>query len=221
MRSLVEIGFQTAGSLERPTAQEPGCLTDIQLADYMANGLSATERRHLEDHALDCSGCLLLVRSVVDVREAARVAPARVSIVARLLQKGLELLNPLEITLRNLAGEPAPALGALRRETNSGQHELISIEGPGRGLDEVQLQLQPNGQVRLSVRSDSPLPLQPGEVSSILLKVDGAPREKRPYSGAPLSFAPQSHGRFHLTLIARAPGQDVRELCEVLVDLRD
>ena len=97
--------------------------------------------------------------------------------------------------------------------------EVIAIEGPGQGIDELEIQLQPDGQVRLQVRGESP-PIQSGEISSVMLEVDGMPREKRPYTGEPLAFAPQGHGHFRIRLLARAPGEDSRELSEAVVELR-
>ena len=44
--------------------------------------------------------------------------------------------------------------------------------------------------------------------------------QKRPYNGELLTFSPQDHGRYRIRLVARAPGEDARELSEAVVELR-
>ncbi len=221
MKTLLDIAFATAGT--RRLRQEPGpdCPSDELLAGYADSLLTATEIRRLEDHALECPDCHLVLKTVLDLRSAPATAPRRVSVVARVLQRGLELLNPLEVTLRSLVDGPAPALGAVRGEGAGASTEVIAVEGPGHGLDQVEIRLQPDGQVRLEVRGDEPPPVYAGEIASVVLEVDGAPREKRPFSGAPLAFAPQDHGSYRIRLVARAPGADPRELGEAVIELRD
>jgi len=219
MKSLLEHGFATSGA-RRPTSQPaPECPSDDLLAGYIDGALSATENRQLEDHALGCGDCHLMLKTVVDVRGVPETVTPKVSLVARLAQRGLEILNPLEVRLRGLLEEgQTPTLGAVRGDDTAG-NEIISIEGPGQGIDELEIQVQPDGQVKLQVRGESP-PIHSGEISSVMLEVDGMPREKRPYTGEPLSFAPQGHGHFRIRLLARAPGEDARELSEAVIELR-
>jgi len=219
MKSLLEHGFATSGA-RRPASQPaPECPSEDLLAGYIDGALSATENRQLEDHALVCGDCHLMLKTVVDVRDVPETVTPKVSLVARLAQRGLEILNPLEVRLRGLLEEgQTPALGAVRGDDTTG-NEIISIEGPGQGIDELEIQVQPDGQVKLQVRGESP-PIHSGEISSVMLEVDGMPREKRPYTGEPLSFAPQGHGHFRIRLLARAPGEDARELSEAVIELR-
>jgi hypothetical protein len=224
MDRLLEKGFATSGARRTPVEPGPDCLSDDLIAGYIDGALSATENRQLEDHSLLCGDCHLVLKTVVDVRglteAATATVPPKVSLVARIAQRGLQLLNPLEVRLRTLLDEGlTPALGAVRGD-RSDASDVIAIEGPGQGLDELQIQLQPDGQVRLQVRGDTPPPVRAGEVSSVLLEVDGMPREKRPYTGEPLAFAPQGHGHFRIRLVARAPGEDARDLSEASVELR-
>ena len=237
-KHLIDTVFSTSGARSPSSEPGPDCPSDGLLAGYLDAALTATEMRGVEDHALVCGDCHTLVKSVVDLRgvpagapisapvSAPVSAPAQVSLVARIMQRGLELLNPLEVTLRSLLepgmepeGEPVPALGAVRGP-DAGHPDVIAIDGPGHGIDELQIRLQPDGQVRLQIRGDDPPPVYAGEIASVVLEVDGAPREKRPYRGAPLASSPQDHGQFRTRLVARAPGEDARELSEALIELR-
>jgi hypothetical protein len=222
-KHLIDTVFSTSGSWQLGSGSGPDCPSDGLLAGYMDEALSATEVRQIEDHALICGDCHLVLKSVTDLRGVPVSAPASVSLVARIVQRGLELLNPLEVTLRSLAapqGELAPALGGMRGAADSDNPEFIAIDGPGHGIDELQIRLQPDGQVRLQIRGDDPPPTYAGEIASVVLEVNGAPREKRPYSGAPLAFAPQDHGHYRIRLVARAPGEDARDLSEAVIELR-
>ncbi len=231
--NLLDTAFATAGS--RSLSPEPGphCPSDGLLAGYVDEALTATEKRGVEEHALSCGDCHMLIKAVVDLSLPAPLATPRVSLVARVLQRGLELLNPLEVTVRSLMeradGEadlqPAAALGGLRRSeagssSESVAPEVIAIDGPGQGIDELQIRLQPDGQVRLQVCGNEPPPVHAGEIASVVLEVDGAPREKRPYNGSPMAFAPQNHGHYRIRLVARAPGEELRELSEAVIELR-
>jgi hypothetical protein len=221
-KHLIDTAFSSSGS--RPPAAEPGpdCPSDGLLAGYLDTALSATEMRRVEDHSLVCADCHTIMKTVIDLRGVPASTAPRVSIVARIVQRGLELLNPLEVTLRSLTapqGEPVPVLGAVRG-AESASPDVIAIDGPGKGLDELQIHLQPDGQIRLEIRGEEPPPVYAGEIASVVLEVNGAPREKRPYNGTPLAFSPQDHGRYRIRLVARAPGEDARELSEAVVELR-
>jgi hypothetical protein len=224
MSNPLHLIFESRG-LPRPSrAIGPECPTDESLAGYMDEVLPLGLQRGIEDHALRCDACHSVIQAVIDVTRVpttARARPAR--IVARLIQHGMELLNPLELSFRSLRdGALAPALGALRGVATAEEvaSHLFSIDGPGDGLDELELQVQPNGSVRLMVRGNAPPPLAPGEVSSIVFEADGCAREKRPFSGAPLTFAPLGPGRYRVQLVARAPGQPVRTLSEASFELQ-
>jgi len=222
MRSPVELAFALQGALSGSPPPGATCPTDELLAGYGDDSLSASQQRVLEDHALGCAACFELVKLVAGSRPERLAAPPRVSVVARLMQRGLELLNPLEVVLRRLVSGDQPALGLARRAESvpEGTTDVLVVQGPGRGIDELLIQLQADGLVRLQVRGDTPPALQHGEISSVILEVDGSPREKRPYTGATLAFAPQGHGRYRIRLVARAPGSAVRELCEAAIELR-
>ena len=223
MTSPIDLAFKLRGALTGDRALGPDCPTDELFAGYATGDLTATEHRRLEDHALVCAPCFDVVKQLA-THAASETAPApRVSVVARVVQRGLELLNPLEVVLRRLTGEGAePALGAVRRaEPAAGDAaEVLVVQGPGGGLDELLIQFQADGLVRLQVRGDEPPPVGPGEISSVVLEVDGAPREKRPFTGEALAFAPQGHGHYRIRLVARAPGAEPRDLAEAAVELR-
>jgi hypothetical protein len=201
-----------------PRAREPmaGCASDESLAGYAAGRLPSHERQSLERHALRCDDCHQLLRAVVDIIGAARPSLGT-RLVARLSQAGLELLEGLD----RLIGSPTPqpALGTLRR-VGSGS-DPITVQGPGLGLDELQLQALADGRASLIVRCrELPLAAE-GETLSVTLLVDGSPRERRPFRGRPLSFAPLGPGLHRVSLTAHAPGRPARELASVEVELLD
>jgi len=124
----------------------------------------------------------------------------------------------LKLTVRRLReGGLQPALGGVRGE--SAPAEVVTVDGPGFGLDELELASRPGGSVRLQVRGTRPLPLEEGEVSSLVLEVDGADREKRPFTGDPMAFGPLGPGVYRLRLVARAPGRPARPLGTATVEL--
>ena len=224
MSNPLDLIFASRG-LSRPARPlGPDCPSDEALAGFLDEALPLGQQRVIEDHALCCDACHTVIQAVVDVTRSAVPASARPArIVARLVQKGLELLNPLDLSFRSLRdGALSPALGALRGVATAEEaaSHLFSVDGPGDGLDEIELQLQPNGSVRLMVRGNSPPPLAPGEVSSIVFEADGCAREKRPFSGAPLTFAPLGPGQYRVQLVARAPGQPARTLSEASFELQ-
>ncbi|MGQ0552370.1 MAG: hypothetical protein ACT4PU_04045 [Planctomycetota bacterium] len=217
---LIDRLFRTQGRIPFAPESPSGCPTDETLAGYASALLPARARQELESHALRCEPCLDLLRAVA-VTVGIKSAPRSVQIVARLHQRGLELLNQFELALQALvAPAPVPALGALRGPAVSATTDQITIRGPGHGLDELELQMQANGTARLVVRCHEPPELQPGELISVVLDVNGSAREKRPFSGEPIAFAPIGVGNYRVRLLARAPGQEVRELAEALLDFQ-
>lgn len=216
MSHLVDALFALRGRF--PARPGPQCPDDETLAGFVEALLPAGQRRQVEDHLLVCAACHGTLSAVLEAGPASP-APSPFAVVVRLLDRGLELLRPAARLVDGLlAGAPAPALGAVRGEDGDPQDELIAIEGPGLGLDVLRLQLQPDGLVRLAVQGNAP-PVLPGEISSVLLEVDGSPREKRPYNGQPLTFAPLDRGRYKVRLLARAPGREARELTAAAVEL--
>lgn len=207
----------------------PECPTDELLAAYADVLLPIRARESLENHALHCAPCHELVRALVDAgivrSEPVRVGlratsstPTVVTIIGRLVQRGIELLNQADLSFgARGAPVPVPVLGGLRSTTAAA--DLVSIRGPGHGIDDIELQVQPNGTARLGVRCDALPDLPADEVLSIVLAVDGAPREKRPFDGSPVSFAPIGLGRYEIRLVARAPGRQARELSRAVIDL--
>lgn len=198
----------------------PRCPSDDDLAAWFDGALPATQTREIEDHALVCAAGRAMVAAVAQALTSLETAPNPfVHIAAAIKGRGLALLNAAELTLRELTsgGAPAPALGALRGGVaREGQ---VSIQGPGSGLDALDLQVQPDGTLRLTV--SGLLPKGPeGELSSVLLEADGMPREKRPYSGEPVVLGPLERGAcYRVAVVARRPGQELRSLGEALVDL--
>ena len=231
--------FASQGQSTRSPEPGPQCLSDEQLAGYVGALLPARDRQALETHALACADCHELLQVLVDVigvREPAlrtehRLAPIRtaepasIRVIGRLVQRGrqrgLELVNAMDLVFRALAqGSPAPALGALRGSAAAPPvSDLFVIRGPGSGLDELEVQVQADGTARLTVHCRDLPALRPGEMLSVVLDVDGGPREKRPLGGEPISFAPIGAGDYRVRLTARAPGQPTRELAEASLQL--
>lgn len=195
------------------------CPTDDDLAGFFDRVLSATETRAIEDHALVCAHTQQLLTTVADVRTAAARATARpgLRIRARLAKRGIALLNAADLTLRGLTGQPA--LGSVRGSVRGAEtSDLVRVSGPGGGLDEIELQAQADGRVRLIVS---------GELSgsgsdartSVVLEVDGMLREKRPYSGERIAFAPLAEGDCRITVLRRQPGSPATEVSEAHIEL--
>jgi len=213
--------FLSAALPARASAPGPNCLTDELLAGYAAGLLSDRERDALLAHALRCAGCHELVGAVasaVGIRRPA-TTPAILRVVARLARNGLELLNEAELALGTLLSPPVPALGAVRRAPEPAR-DLLVFRGPGGGLDEIEVQVQANGTARLGVRAVRLPSLRPDEILSVLLEVDGAPREKRPYTGDMVHFAPLGAGSYRVRVTARAPGEPARDLAEASLELK-
>lgn len=191
------------------------CPTDDDLAGFFDRVLSATETRVIENHALDCAYTHGVMAAFAAVRAEAVQSerPPSLRIQARLIEGGIALLNAVDLSLRGLAGQPA--LGSVRgSETTS----LVRVAGPGDGLDEIELHAQADGSVRLAVSGDLAGTAPDGR-TSIVLEVDGMLREKRPYSGDRVAFAPLAQGDCRITLLRRRPGGPAQEIGETRVDL--
>jgi hypothetical protein len=225
--------FAFRGEPVRSPDPSPACLSDEQIAGYVSTPLPNSEREAVETHALLCAECQELLQAVVSVigaagpalRPARRPAPAAsepvsLRIVGRLvqrgMQRGLELLNAADLVMRGLSPQAVP-LGALRGAPPTA--DLFRIQGPGSGLDELQVQVQADGTASLTVQCEKPPALRTGEMLSVLLAVDGAPREKRPLGAEPVRFAPIGTGEYRVQVIARAPGEQPRTLAEASLQL--
>jgi len=233
-----------------PLAANPSahCPTDEAFADYLGALLPAAEREALELHSLACADCHDLLRMIVDVAATgaqvfgAATAPAAASpgrlatrpsspvrIVGRLVQRGIELINHAELVFDMLTSPGTPALGIARGTAEAPAAPAtaplaspwISVRGPGEGLDALELQMQTNGTARLVVRCEHMPALRPGELATIALDIDGSVREKRPFGGDPVTFAPIGRGAYRVRLVARAPGGTARPLAEASLELTD
>lgn len=213
--------FAARGLSTRAHEPGPSCPSDEQLAAFVQGRLPGREHDGLLAHALRCADCHELVSALAAVpglRAPAR-QPAMLRIVARLARTSLQLLNEAELAAAALLAPPAPALGAVRRAPEAGQDRLV-FRGPGSGLDEIEVQVQANGTARLGVRAVRLPSLRPDEILSVLLEVDGAPREKRPYTGEMVHFAPLGAGSYRVRVTARAPGEPARDLAEASLELK-
>lgn len=221
MNSHLEQFFRTRGAELWPAEPGPDFPAEEVFAAYLDDALPLTERRAFEARVLRDPAAYALLRCAVDtLAEAERPVSRSTRIVARLKQTGLQLLNAMELSFQTLRdGQLRPALGALRGEASEDSVQLLRIDGPGSGLDELELARQSDGSVQLTVRGREPIPLQSGEISSVVLEADGEPREKRPFSGDALGFSPLGHGRYTLRLVARAPGHPLRELASAHLEL--
>jgi len=210
--------FDQLGPVPAPPCES--CPGDDDLAALIDGALPATQARAIEDHALVCSATRAILSAVTEANESPARAPSAVMrIVAAVKGRGLQLLNAADLTLRDLAGSasPAPALGGLRGDTATSG--IVVLNGPGEGLDSIDMQVQSDGSVRLTVSGD--LPESPtGELRSVLLEADGLPLEKRPYAGEPVSLGPLEPGaRYRVALVTRLPGEELRSVSETLLDL--
>ncbi|MFT7462893.1 MAG: hypothetical protein ACI9EF_001235 [Pseudohongiellaceae bacterium] len=213
---LISDTFASKGHLVPQPCNE--CPTDDDVAGFFDRVLSASDARAIEDHALTCSSTHLLLATVADVRMAMARATAKppLRIRARLAERGIALLNAIELTLSG--GSSQQALGAARGEETA---ELLRITGPGDGLDEIELQSQADGTVRFVVSGKLTGSHAAGsdERTSIVLEVDGMLREKRPYSGERVAFAPLAGGDCRITVLRRSPGSPAMELSEARIEL--
>jgi len=221
MTNTIDQAFLSKGLPARAHAPGANCPSDEFLASYAQGTLPEREREGLLTHALRCSDCHELLGAIaqsIGVRRPA-TAPAGLHIVARLLRNGLQLLNEAELAVHALLVPPAPALGGVRR-TPAEARDLLIFRGPGSGLDEIEVQVQANGTARLGVRAMHLPELRPDEILSVLLEVDGAPREKRPYNGDLVHFAPLGAGSYRVRVTVRAPGEPARDLAEARLELK-
>lgn len=188
---------------------------DEALAAYLEGKLSSGARRRLEQEALADPARFELLRAAVDAVGGPARRPFRV--LARLKDRGLELLNEVDLTLRALL-EPQPALGALRRHPGTAEG-LVALAGPGEGIDELDLQVRPDHTARVVVRCTEPLDLRVDESVSITLDTDGELREKHPFDGDSFIFSALKPGRHVVRLVARSPGRQSRMLAEAAIEL--
>lgn len=196
----------------------PRCPGDDDLAAWCDRALAATATRAIEDHALVCAALRLTLSAISEARAPAEPGPL-VRVLASIRGRALALLNSADLVLRELSsgGAPAPSLGMLRGGLAS--DGLVSIQGPGAGLDALDLQVQSDGSLRLTVSGR--LPRGPeGELRAVVLEADGVALEKRPYSGQPVALGPiERGGRYRVAVVARRPGRELRSLGEAHVDL--
>lgn len=213
--------FDAKGLPARAASPHPLCPSDEVLACYAQGTLPDRDREGLQAHALNCRDCHELVSAVAQTVGVHRRAPgvARLRVVAKLLRNGLELLNEFELAVGTLIRPPALAHGATRRAADDSNDRLV-FRGPGSGLDEIEVQVQANGTARLGVRASSLPTVAPDEILSVVLEVDGAPREKRPYNGDLVHFAPLGAGSYRVRVTARAPGSPARDLAEATLELK-
>ena len=214
MTDPITLAFALAGRSDRDACA--GCPDDDTLAAWCDRALSATQARALEDHALACPALLQVLGALSEALAPAEAGPL-LRVLLAIKGRGLALLNAAEVTLRELTTGGAPALGSLRG--GLAKDGLLSITGPGEGLDALDLQVQSDGNLRLTVSGT--LPDGPeGELRSILVEADGLPLEKRPYLGEPVVLGPLEPGaRYRVAVVARRPGQELRSLGEALLDL--
>jgi hypothetical protein len=208
-----------------------GCPTDEAFAGYATALLPTADRLALEGHVLRCADCHELLRAVTDVLGVSRPVAVRaaaipsVRLIARLLERGVALVDQLQGSLVDLLSPPLqPALGGLRRASASAEPtaaaDLLRIKGPGRGLDAIELHMQADGALRLVVSGHLPSDQRVGEILSLLLDHDGESREQRPFDGRPVRFSPIGAGHWRVRLVGRIPGETSRELAQADLELQ-
>lgn len=219
MTNFIDRLFDRLGPV--PADRCATCPADDDVSAFLDGALPATQARAIEDHALECSATRAILASIAESDDSPAPAPnPLVRVAACIKGRGLQLLNAAELALRELAsnGTPVPALGSLRGG-DTATDGLVSVTGPGDGLDALDLQVQSDGTVRLTVSGDLPA-ARSGEIQAILLEAEGLPREKRPYTGEPVTLGPLEPGaRYRVAVVARRPGEDLRSVAEALVDL--
>ena len=214
MNNPVDRLFRSCGQLPAPT-EDVGPFEET-LAAYLDGRLNPGARRHLENQVLANPEQFELFRAAVDTIGVTAPQPFRV--LARLKDRGLELLNEVELAFRSLLDPGPVALGALRRHQTENA-DLVTLFGPGEGIDELDLQAQPDHTTRLIVRCTDLLDLRVDESVSITLDTDGELREKHPFDGSSFVFAALTSGQHTVRLVARAPGRTPRTLAEAQIDL--
>jgi hypothetical protein len=225
---LPELFFQRRGLHTRPAAPALECPTDERLAGFAGDLLPASDRQALVTHLLACADCHDVVRILADIGALAFSAPRDVPVrrlVARLARAGLQLLELVDATalIGRLAPAPRPeaalALGTLRGDAPASAP--VTLPGPGHGLDSLELQAQADETARVVVYGSRPGHLRPDDHLSVILEVDGALRERRPFLGRPVAFAPVGRGRHRVRLVARSRGGSPRELSRAEIELVD
>jgi hypothetical protein len=186
------------------------------LAAYLDGRLNPGARRRLENQVLADPEQFELFRCAVDTIGVTTPQPFRV--LARLKDRGLELLNEVELAFRSLLDPEPAALGALRRHKMENA-DLVTLFGPGEGIDELDLQAQPDRTTRVIVRCTDLMDLRVDESVSITLDTDGELREKHPFDGNTFVFPALTSGQHTVRLVARAPGRTPRTLSEAQIDL--
>lgn len=232
MDHLIDVGIAARGLQSRSSGPAPGCPTDEAVAGYASALLLPSERAAFDGHVLRCADCHELLRAVIDGLAVHRPVAVRAAafpttrVTARLLARGLALVDQVRATLADLAAPPtelAPALGGLRRtssaDTAAGS-DLLRIKGPGRGLDALELQMQADGTLKLVVSGHPPTDQRAGEILSLVLDHDGESREQRPFDGRPVGFAPIGAGHWRVRLVGRVPGESARELAQAELELQ-
>jgi hypothetical protein len=230
---LPDLFFQSRGLHTRPAAPALGCPTDELLAGFASELLPARDRQALVRHVLDCVDCHDVVRALadLDILVAPALRPVSVSVpvrrlVARIASRGLELLElvdeavgaALAAPALQLRVAPALALGGLRGAGPTA--EPVTLAGPGQGLDAIELQAHADDTARVIVHGSRPDDLRPDDRLSVVLEVDGSLRERRPFLGQPVAFAPVGPGRHRVRLMVRARGGAARELSRADIELR-
>jgi hypothetical protein len=229
MDHLIDVGIAARGLQSRSSGPALGCPTDEDVAGYASALLPTSERAAFDGHVLRCADCHELLRAVIDGLAVHRPVAVRAGafpttrVTARLLARGLALVDQVRASLSDLAAPPAePALGGLRRtspDTAAGS-DLLRIKGPGRGLDALELQMQADGTLKLVVSGHPPSDQRAGEILSLVLDHDGESREQRPFDGRPVGFAPIGAGHWRVRLVGRVPGESARELAQAELELQ-
>jgi hypothetical protein len=224
---LIDICIALRGQLPRSSDPALGCPSDETFASYVAALLPPNDRADFEGHALRCADCHELLFAVVNVAGVSSPVAVRAAalpttrLVARLVDRGLQLVEQVQATLAGLVAPiPQPALGGLRRVQDPRTSELLRITGPGRGLDAIELQMQADGSLRLVVSGQPPADQRVGEILSLVLDQEGEAREQRPFDGRPVRFAPIGAGHWRVRLVGRMPGDSARELAQAELELQ-
>ncbi|MCB9898086.1 MAG: zf-HC2 domain-containing protein [Planctomycetes bacterium] len=217
MNDPIDLVFRARGLSRRPASSGADCPSDELLAGFVDAALTGADRLRVERHALGCADCHTVLAVALDLAaERVRGSSPVFRVVARLLERGLQFLNAAEHRLLPSAGGHVAALGGVRGAADG---DVLALAGPGGGLDELLVQREPAGAVRLVVRGSAPTDLRPGEAASLVFEDGDAVRCKRPFTGEPQTFEVLDPGTFRVRLLARAPGGPSRELAAATVDL--
>ena len=220
--SPIDLFFAARG---RATNDLPtGRPDDETLAAWLDGGLSPGQRRLLEEQALTDPALFELLRAAVDgIGASVPAAGARpFRVLANLKARGLEILNAFEVRFWALVDgdQFQPAFGPLRRDAVTAP-DMLTVRGPGQGLDELDLQLQADRTTRLVVRAELAPETAADEKLSLLLESDGVLRRKLPFEASGMILTDLAAGHHVLRLVARAPGGEARELARAEIVLSD